>query len=175
MTTTTLPASGHHGTSAADPATGEQLRQVMRLFPTGVALLATGEGEDAVAMTINALMSVSLAPPQVVVSVRRAARAHPVLENTGAFTLHLLAGDQAGSASLFASPDKPAGPALAPYVAREVTPGALAVLDCRVEAVYPGGDHSLLLARVESARTVAGERPPLTFHHGAMTTGGRRG
>ncbi|WP_399088230.1 flavin reductase family protein [Streptomyces sp. BBFR2] len=175
MSTTTLTTAGPYGTSAPDPASGEQLRQIMRLFPTGVALLATGEGEDAVAMTLNALMSVSLAPPQVVVSVRRAARAHPVLEETRAFRLYLLAGEQSGDAALFASPDKPTGAVLTRYLDSAVAPDALAVLDCRVETLYPGGDHTLLLARVATARTLNEERAPLTFHHGTMAAGGHRG
>jgi flavin reductase (DIM6/NTAB) family NADH-FMN oxidoreductase RutF len=155
-------------------ADGEDLRSVMRSFPTGVALLRTGEGARSVAMTISTLISVSLAPPQVLVSMLHTARAHPVLEDTGTFTAHLLAGHQAEVAKLFASVDKPAGDELSSFLDTRVAPGVLASLDCAVAARYPGGDHSLFLGRVNGIRKGDAGGEPLIFHNGTLRGIGER-
>ncbi|MYZ35138.1 MULTISPECIES: flavin reductase family protein [unclassified Streptomyces] len=166
--------NARHSPASDSPPVGEALRSAMRLFPTGVALLTAGEGAQATAMTINALMSVSLTPPQVLVSVLHTARLHPVLEHTGTFAVHLLAGDQAATAELFSSSEKPSGPALRPFLTAHVLPRVLTSLSCVVQAVYPGGDHSLFLGHVEKVKTEAGaaERQPLIFHRGVLREAG---
>ncbi|MBL1087620.1 flavin reductase family protein [Streptomyces actinomycinicus] len=152
-----------------DPAArAVDLRSAMRLFPTGVALLCAGNGERAVGMTINALMSVSLTPPRILVSVLDTARAHPVLCDSGSYTVHLLSDRQAATAGLFASRDKPRGAELETLVEREVRPAALATLRCSVEQVFRGGDHSLFLSRVESVGHGAESGEPLLFHRGTL-------
>ncbi|MFE0106555.1 flavin reductase family protein [Streptomyces sp. NPDC059009] len=156
--------------------TTADLRSVMRRFPTGVALLSTGRGDEAVAMTINALMSVSLEPPRILVSVLDHARARPVLERTEEFTVNLLAGEQAELARLFASRTKPTGAGLTDHLQAmnrngtdcTVLPGALATLSCSVEATYPVGDHSLFLGRVERVVAPADSSAPLLFHQGEL-------
>ncbi|KQW13381.1 flavin reductase family protein [Streptomyces sp. Root369] len=142
----------------------------MRLFPTGVALLCTGTGDKAVGMTINALMSVSLTPPRILVSVLNTARAHPVLSASRSFTVHLLSDRQTTTAGQFASREKPAGTALEDLVEQDVLPGALATLWCSVEEVFQGGDHSLFLSRVESIGHGEEDGEPLIFHRGALGT-----
>ncbi|MFH0249338.1 flavin reductase family protein [Streptomyces chitinivorans] len=145
----------------------------MRLFPTGVALLCTGAGEKAVGMTINSLMSVSLTPPRILVSVLNTARAHPVLCESGSFTVHFLSDRQASTAGLFASRDKPCGTALEAVLERDVLPAALATLRCSVERVFQGGDHSLFLSRVESIGHGEENGEPLVFHRGILGTRNR--
>ncbi|GHB33445.1 hypothetical protein GCM10010377_25120 [Streptomyces viridiviolaceus] len=146
------------------------LRSAMRLFPTGVALLCTGSGERAVGMTINALMSVSLTPPRILVSVLNTARAHPVLCDSRSFAVHLLSDRQAATAGLFASRDKPLGTALEAAVERDVLPVALATLRCSVEQIVQAGDHSLFLAHVDSIGHGADDGEPLVFHRGIIGT-----
>ncbi|GAA2509283.1 flavin reductase family protein [Streptomyces thermolineatus] len=152
------------------PPDGVDLRSAMRLFPTGVALLCTGAGRRAVGMTVNALMSVSLAPPRILVSVLRTARAHPVLCESRSFSVHFLSDRQAAVAGLFASRDKPCGTALEALVERDVLPAALATLQCSVEQVFQGGDHSLFLSRVESIGHGEKDGEPLVFHRGILGT-----
>jgi 3-hydroxy-9,10-secoandrosta-1,3,5(10)-triene-9,17-dione monooxygenase reductase component len=44
--------------------------------------------------------------------------------------------------------------------------GALAHIECRVAARYPGGDHEIMLGEVLALRR--GEATPLVFHRGAF-------
>ncbi|MFF0434046.1 flavin reductase family protein [Streptomyces sp. NPDC004327] len=165
----TTAYSNPHRVELRDPVPeAADLRSAMRLFPTGVALLCTGTGETAVAMTINALMSVSLTPPRILVSVAHTARALPVLSASRTFSVHLLGARQEATAARFASREKPAGTALEGVVERDVLPGALATLRCSVEQVFQGGDHSLFLSRVDSIGHGAEDDEPLIFHRGTL-------
>ncbi|MFF6909223.1 flavin reductase family protein [Streptomyces sp. NPDC012389] len=146
----------------------DDLRSVMRLFPTGVALLSTGKGERATAMTINALMSVSLTPPQLLVSILHSSRAHGVLEDHRSFSVHFLGDRQAHLAELFSSASKPQGRDLADFIERQVVPDSTARLTCSLRSVYPGGDHSLFLGHVDSVEAAVSVGGPLLFHGGAL-------
>ncbi|MFE1958623.1 flavin reductase family protein [Streptomyces sp. NPDC059479] len=163
--------------SLSDPPA--DLRAAMRLFPTGVALLSTGHGKQAIATTINAVMSVSLSPPQLLISVLRTSRAQPVLEATGTFSINLLTAEQADLARLFATSAKPVGAALAAHLQPRtvdghtchVLPGSLATMSCTVRTSYPGGDHDLFLGHVDHVLPGAAEHAPLVFHHGRLVGG----
>lgn len=160
----------------APASTPDELRSVMRLFPTGVTVLSSGRGAQAAAMTANSFVSISLDPPHVLVSVMKSSRTYPVIDATGEFQVHLLSARQAPLARLFASRDKPFGYALDEHFAtgdetpHPFLPGALASLGCRIEQRYPGGDHTLFLGRVEHVRP--GEDPggALLFHRGELTS-----
>ena len=154
----------------ADP---EALRAAMGQFPTGVTVVTSGREERAEGMTANAVLSVSLDPLLFLVSVHKDARLHPRILEEGYFAASILADDQEGLSRLFASPERSSGlPAIhslgggygttgAPLAA-----GALAVIECELESVYPGGDHDLFLGRVVEVRLGDTRKGPLVFHEG---------
>lgn len=149
-------------------------RHTMGLFPTGVALLTTGDGDGLEGTTVNSVVSASLVPLLMLVSLRRGAR---ILDRiTGverAFTLNILAADQEPVARMFARSDRCRGAAAAAYLGGIATgtggllvPGARAAVHCELDQVYPAGDHDLVLGRVvalHAGRTATG---PLVFHRG---------
>ncbi len=155
----------------------EALREAMSLFPSGVTVVTTGRGEETEGMTANAVISVSLDPLLFLVSVHKDARLNPRIREEGSFTVNLLADDQEGLSRLFASPERSSGlPALhslgggygstgAPLAA-----GALAVIECELAEVYPGGDHELFLGRVVQVRLGDPRKGPLVFHEGTYPT-----
>ncbi|MFB7630079.1 flavin reductase family protein [Streptomyces sp. NPDC056149] len=166
----------HLGATLPAPvSTPDDLRSVMRMFPTGVTVLSSGQDEEASAITVNSFTSVSLDPPRVLVSVMKSSRTHPVIDATGGFHVHLLSDRQEDVARLFASRNKPSGRELQNYLAAGkgeslFMPGALATLDCRVEGRFPGGDHTLFLGRVESVQPGADAEGALLFHRGRLTS-----
>jgi flavin reductase (DIM6/NTAB) family NADH-FMN oxidoreductase RutF len=156
---------------AVDPI---ELRSVLSLFPTGVTVVATRHvPEGACGLTANAFTSVSLEPPLVLVSVDRSSNTFPCIERRGFFSVNVLAAGQEHLAIAFAlkGEDKfgevphRRGGSGAPFI-----DGAVAWLECRVEAAHPGGDHAILVARVERMERPDEERPPLVFHRGSYTT-----
>lgn len=151
----------------------EALREAMGVFPTGVTVLTSGHGEGTEGMTANAVISVSLDPALFLVSVHRETRISPRIKECGYFAVSLLASNQEGLSRLFASPERSSGlsavHSLGGGYGRTGAPlaaGALAAIECELEAVYPGGDHELFLGRVAAVHLGDTRRGPLVFHEG---------
>lgn len=134
---------------------GRQLRSTLGCFATGITIVATG-GRKPRGMTANSFTSVSIEPPLVLVCVRVDAVFHESLQEFGGYSVNVLSASQEEVARHFANPARHAEGnefGVGNWVASEQT-GALllrdahAWLDCRLEQVYDGGDHSIFLGRV---------------------------
>lgn len=168
-------AKGEFGTDDWErrPADAASLRAAMALFPTGVTVVTTGQGEGVQGMTANAVMSVSLDPLLFLVSCHRESRIAPRIREEGHFAVSLLAADQEGLARLFASPERSGGLAAVESLGggygvtgAPLAAGAMAAIECELEDVYPGGDHELFLGRVVSVSMGETRKGPLVFHEG---------
>src|SRR5690606_41792294 len=101
--------------------------------------------------------SLSMTPPLVLACVEAESVAHPVIRAAGAFEIRVLAADQETLARRFAELE--AAEKFRGVGYREAVTGApvledaLAWVDCRVWAEYPGGDHTIFVGEV-----VAGDR-----------------
>ena len=158
-------------------ADADALRGAMSHFPTGVTVVTSGKEEKVEGMTANAVISVSLDPLLLLVSVHKDARLNPRIREEGYFAVSVLADDQEGLSRLFASPERSSGlQALhslgggygttgAPLAA-----GALAAIECELEDIYAGGDHDLFLGRVVEVRLGDTRKGPLIFHEGSYPT-----
>ncbi|WP_346622479.1 flavin reductase family protein [Blastococcus montanus] len=143
----------------------------MASVPTGVALLTCGEGSEADAMTVNCFVSVSLDPLLVMVGVGAAGRMRQRIEAAGGYAINVLTDAQSQLPVRFSRRDRPVGnPAMAELAAipghtgHPVLPAALCAMECSLEAVYPAGDHVLLLGRVLAIRSGPDGCMPLLFH-----------
>ena len=156
-----VPDIGEPGSDAA-----LELRKTMGRFATGVTVITTEVAGQVHGMTANAFMSVSLAPPLVLVSVDRRARMNRHLNVGATYGVNVLAENQATLSDHFARRAVEGGEEPS-FVAVRDTPlieGALAHVVARVCRTYWGGDHTLFLGQVEYARY--GEGRPLLFHGG---------
>jgi flavin reductase (DIM6/NTAB) family NADH-FMN oxidoreductase RutF len=148
-------------------------RTVMGRFPTGVALLTQGSGEDTIVMTLNSLTSVSLDPLLILVSVKADGRMRPRISRAGSFAVNILTESQRDLAQEFCRPDRPEGPAATLRLSAEegvtgnaVLPAAEAYLECVLDAEYGAGDHTLLIGRVVALSQGPAAPDPLLFHQG---------
>lgn len=146
-----------------DPALAADFREALSLWPSGVAVVAVRDEDEVVALTVSAFASVSLRPPLVLVCVGEHAGILPSLEDAGRFTVSLLAGGQKRVAADLAEKLPPGAELFAGDAGDPVLVGALATLVCSLWEAYPGGDHRIVVGRVE--RVVFGpEAPPLLYH-----------
>ena len=116
---------------------------------------------------MSALISLSLDPPLVGVSISRQAAMHELLRRAGGFALSLLADGQEWLAQHFARGVPPIamwhgiasreGAAGAPLLV-----GALGWLECRLVTEHETGDHTLFVGEVLSVEL--GERAPPLVH-----------
>jgi flavin reductase (DIM6/NTAB) family NADH-FMN oxidoreductase RutF len=139
----------------------------MRRFPAGVAVVTVDASGQRLGLTVGSLLSLSLDPPLVGISVSRQAALHELLREAGGFAASLLAGGQEWLAQHFARGVPPIamwhgvatreGAAGAPLLA-----GALGWLECRVVGEHPVGDHSVFVGEVLSVE-LGEPAPPLVF------------
>lgn len=145
----------------------------MSHFATGVTVVTTVLDGEPYGMTVSAFCSVSLDPLLVLVCIDRSASLHDPLQQSRRFAASFLNEDQAALSRHFARSDRPRGAdgfQPTPYRAGEtgcpILDDAIAFVDCELEAVYPGGDHSIFVGRVVAAGVRDGERPLLYWHSG---------
>jgi 3-hydroxy-9,10-secoandrosta-1,3,5(10)-triene-9,17-dione monooxygenase reductase component len=143
-------------------------RDVMGHFATGVAVV-TGRGpEGAVGMTTNALTSLSLEPPLLLVCFDNTARTLPVVRESGRFAVNVLRSHHDELSGQFAS-KLPAEQKFAAVEYEEVhgvpvLRDALAWVVCDVHELLPGGDHTIGVGGVLAADHSDGD--PLLFYRG---------
>lgn len=160
--------------AAAAAALGEarELRNALGRFATGVCVVTTADADGRrIGLTVNSFTSVSLDPPLVAWCLRNDAPSRPVFAGSGYFAVHVLGSAQRHIAQHFARPHADKFAALAGPVASgvgnvPVLPDALALFECRTEAMHDCGDHVLVIGRVEQFRYGCGS--PLLFHAGRL-------
>lgn len=132
-----------------------ELRGVLGKFTTGITVVTAGRDVPR-GMTANSFTSVSLRPALILVCVMREAAMHEVILDCESFAVSILSARQEEVARHFANHRRPRGEGEFEVV--DSTPGkhtgapiladALAWLECRLAAVYDGGDHSIFLGEV---------------------------
>lgn len=133
----------------------DAFRKVMGHFATGVTVVTTLEGERPWGITVNALSSVSLEPPLVMVALDHRRKITPVVRSAGRYAVNVLGEDQQWLSDCFAGapvvPDRDAfcGAAWRPgETGLPLIDGVIASIECEVVEVVPVGDHALFIGRV---------------------------
>ena len=139
----------------------ERFREAMAHWASGVSVVAVREEGRVLATTVTALVSVSVDPALVLVSLGPTAQVLPYLTVGRAFAISVLAEPQGRAASVFADAYPAGGPAF-PDAGEPWVEGALVRLACRVERIERAADHHLVIARVETA-DVDGGRPLIRY------------
>ena len=145
-----------------------RFRQVLGHFPTGVCVVAGFDGDAPVGLAIGSFFSISLDPPLVGFCAGKGSSTWPRLRTAGRFCVNILGQDQEAVSRVFASKeaDKFAGigwdrsPLGQPRLA-----GALAWIDCELDAVHDAGDHEIAVGAVHDLG-VESEAGPLVFFRG---------
>ncbi len=146
-----------------DPAA---FRAAMSQYPTGVAVIATADGEGIHAMTAGSLTSVSLDPPLVLFCLSRRARMATLLSPDRRFSANVLRADQRALSTWFAGSWKePVAPPHRFVPWRDVPrlEGVVATLGCLVTSIVDAGDHLIVIGSVTDIHQGPGPREPLVF------------
>lgn len=147
-----------------------RFRQVLGHFCTGVTVVTAVHEGQPVGFTAQSFTSVSLDPPLVAVCPARTSNSWPRIRSAGVFCANVLAEDQEvlGRAFAVRGADKFRGVGWTPAVGTgsPTLDGALAWIDCRIEAEHDGGDHLVVLARVVDLGVGTGDRPLLFYRGG---------
>jgi 3-hydroxy-9,10-secoandrosta-1,3,5(10)-triene-9,17-dione monooxygenase reductase component len=143
-------------------------REVCGRFVTGVCVVTSFGPDGPSGMTANAVTSLSLEPPLVIVCFDRTARTLGAVEHSRRLAIQFLAHDQEALAARFASklpePEKFEPVAWSDRRGVPALAGCLAGLGCELRDLHPGGDHLIAVAEVVDLWTAEGD--PLVFFRG---------
>jgi flavin reductase (DIM6/NTAB) family NADH-FMN oxidoreductase RutF len=135
--------------------TGEELREVMRRFPAPVAVVTAEVDGERFGLTVGSLVSLSLEPPLVGISIGKDSSSHEPVRRAGGWAASLLGGGQTRIAQHFARRGIPPlalwhGVDVRDGARGPLVEGALGWLECRTVAEHEAGDHTIFVADVES-------------------------
>jgi Conserved protein/domain typically associated with flavoprotein oxygenases, DIM6/NTAB family len=150
------------------PIDDAHFRLAMSHFASGVTIVTTEHEGRPFGMTVASFASLSLHPPLVLVCIETSVKTHEAIVTAGKFGVSILGAAQSEISSKFASrsDDKFTGVDIVrgaldvPLIA-----GALTSIECRLQAQFPGGDHSIFVGEVVDVQTIEGD-PLLYFRSG---------
>jgi flavin reductase (DIM6/NTAB) family NADH-FMN oxidoreductase RutF len=142
-------------------------RTILGHFATGVTVVTTGGIAGLHGMTANAVASLSLDPPLVLVAIDKRALMLDRLKTNRCFAVNILRLDQEEISRRFAMP----GPkdfsdlkTTSGATASPILADCLAYLDCKVVDILPGGDHEIFVGEILVGEHQGGE--PLLYYAG---------
>ncbi|WP_311765159.1 flavin reductase family protein [Streptomyces zingiberis] len=156
----------------------DEFRAAMARLAAGVVLVTARDpdegpaGED-VGMTATAVMSVSLDPHLLMVSVRNDSRMEELLGRQPLWAVSLLSEDQRQTAGRFAMKGRISDKLLfretphehGDHTGAPILRGALAAVECRTEQRVTAGDHTLVIGRVLTTH-LGSDGGPLMYFKG---------
>jgi flavin reductase (DIM6/NTAB) family NADH-FMN oxidoreductase RutF len=153
---------------------GDELKDVMRRHPAGVAVVTVDLDGERVGLTVASLVSLALEPPLVGVSIAHQAALHELLRAAGGFAVSLLAADQLEVAQHFARGVPPIamwhGQALREGPRGPLLDDALGWLECELAGELPAGDHTFFVGHVERVEP-GSDKPALVRQGGDYRAG----
>ena len=154
------------------PSNSDTFRKVMGHFATGVTVVTTFDDAGRPAgITVNALSSVSLEPPLIVIALDRRRFITPMVHAAGRFAVNILGEHQQALAHCFAgasvAPGRDAFCGATWWPGETGLPlldGAIASLECTVVETHPVGDHDLFIGQVEALASGEHDPRPLLYY-----------
>jgi flavin reductase (DIM6/NTAB) family NADH-FMN oxidoreductase RutF len=138
-------------------------REFMRHWPTGVAVVTTAGPSGPVGCTVNALMSLSIEPPLLLVSLGEDSRTLEAIRSTDLFGASILAAAQEELSERFANcarEERFTGLELHVEHGVPLLAGAAAQMVCAVRQLEQVADHALVVG-APVWRSVNPDRAPL--------------
>ncbi|HKR09307.1 MAG TPA: flavin reductase family protein [Gemmatimonadaceae bacterium] len=146
----------------------DEFRAVLGRFPSGVTVVTTiDDGGADQGMTVSAFCSVSLHPPLVLICIEKTASAYEALTASKGFVVNVLSTKQEQVARRFAIVDIDRFEGVGFTRSSQgyaVLDDVLGVIECTRQQQYDGGDHTIILGKVEAMRAESGT--PLLYYRG---------
>lgn len=155
------------------PVEQAEFRHVLGHFASGVTVITTPDedGGGPAGFACQSFSSLSLDPPLVTFLVARTSTTWPRIGRAGVFCVNILAAGQGELCRAFAvsGADKFAGVEWdpAPVTGSPLLRGSLAWIDCGIHAVHTGGDHLIVVGRVNDLAADP-DAEPLLFYRGGF-------
>lgn len=169
MTSQTVASTSKDEQNPGDRAgvDADTFRGIFGGFPSGVTIVsATDSGGAPVGLTVSAVMSLSLSPPQLVICLQSSKYTLQVIRAQKRFAVNFLASDQSWISDQFAfgQGDKFGGIdwAFGETTGAPVIKDVRAYAECQVDSLIESGDHTIVVGRLVAGGTA--DASPLVYH-----------
>jgi flavin reductase (DIM6/NTAB) family NADH-FMN oxidoreductase RutF len=153
---------------AADTA---RVKQAMRSMAGGVCVVTAGIGGERTGATVTSATALSMDPPTMIININLASSTWPIIDRYRHFCVNILSDRQRPVAERFSGFGGIKGVARYEGAAwtqllsgAPVLEDALANIDCDVDQVLERRSHAIILGRILSVRSGAGQ--PLVYNNG---------
>jgi flavin reductase (DIM6/NTAB) family NADH-FMN oxidoreductase RutF len=146
--------------------TSDKFRQVMGNFVTGITVVTTlDKGGKPYGLTVNSFTSVALDPILVLVCLDNRLSGLQAFKDSKHFGVSILSEHQEDVSRMFAKKDseRPPGIYFTGTLGMPLLQNSLATMECETVEMYPGGDHTIFLGRVETGEVLQAQQPLLYF------------
>jgi|SRR5690625_206073 len=144
-------------------------RDAMGKFATGITIVTMNDNDNAIGMTVNAFMSVSLNPKLIAISIDERAGMYEKIKNTTNFGVSVLHKDQKDISMIFAKQkEKDRDIEFIKQDGVPVLKDALATMSCQVDQKIKAGDHLIFIAKVTDLTVRDGN--PILYYDGEYRT-----
>jgi 4-nitrophenol 2-monooxygenase / 4-nitrocatechol 4-monooxygenase, reductase component len=155
------------GSEGSETLTGDRYREVIGHFASGVTVITTAVGEERFGTTANAVSSLSVEPPMLLVCLNRDSTTGQAIDRSGWFVVNILTEAQEALAGHFATKDPNKFDTVRMHPGGEervLLHGCLAHIECHVDERVTSATHVIYLGLVEAA--TASEGKPLAYYRG---------
>ena len=150
----------------------KEQRRILGKFATGVTVASTKVGDETWGMTANAVTSLSLDPPLVILCIQKEGQSRGKFEEGGCFALNILSAQQQEISDRFAFRGPKDFSDLETTTAVTGAPilkDALGWVDCELKEILPGGDHDIFIGEILAGGAVDDDDAPLLYFGGKYT------
>ena len=150
----------------------DDFKGALASWAAGVTVVTTRHGKMVYGLTVSSFSSLSLEPRMIMVCFANSNHIVQMVQESRAFAVSILSEDQAEIANWFSRSGRDPVEAYAEFTTIEwhtgspIIAGAVAHLDCELESLIPGGDHSIALGRVVGANFDATLKPLMYYRRG---------
>jgi flavin reductase (DIM6/NTAB) family NADH-FMN oxidoreductase RutF len=149
-------------------------------FASGVTVVTYLKNGIGSGVTVSAFSSLSLDPPLVLICLNLSSPLIAAVQSGSGFSIHLLRANQADISNIFSINNDSRIQFLKEHSHKNgitgapLIPGCLSILDCSLESVLEGGDHKIIVGRVEDTHyelnSELENQPLLYFNRNYRTT-----
>ena len=150
----------------------EDFKGALGSWAAGVTVVTTRHDGLVYGLTVSSFASLSMDPLLILVCLADSNRLPRMIEASGRFGVSILAEGQEAISAYFAVSGREPVEAYTdfengPWVTGSpLIAGAIAHLDCEVDRLVPGGDHTIAIGRVVGAASDPAKKPLIYFRRG---------
>ncbi|MEM7179458.1 MAG: flavin reductase family protein [Spirochaetota bacterium] len=149
--------------------TDTEFKNALSQFASGVTVVTYESAGTMGGLTVSSFCSLSLDPPLVLFNLAKKTASYDILNKADSYAVNILQSAQEDVSNQFANPKTNKHEFIESYGFTKGETGSpllkncMATLDCKIETIHAGGDHSIIVGRVVSATSNDDLRPLLYF------------